>query len=100
MSAAPDRGDRVRQYEQSHRHPMNRACHVVGIPMITVSVVLALVSLPVEQLRPLAIVLFVAGWALQFIGHAFEGKPPEFLKDWRFLFTGLHWWALKVSGRV
>jgi hypothetical protein len=21
---------------------------------------------------------------LQFIGHYFEGKPPEFIKDWRF----------------
>ena len=22
--------------------------------------------------------MFVVGWVFQFIGHAFEGKPPEF----------------------
>jgi hypothetical protein len=33
-------------------------------------------------------------------GHAFEGKPPEFLHDWRFLFVGLRWWVAKIRGRV
>ena len=42
----------------------------------------------------------VLGWALQFVGHAFEGKPPEFFKDWRFLFVGFRWWLLKITGRV
>ena len=44
--------------------------------------------------------LFIAGWVLQFIGHAFEGKAPEFFKDWRFLFVGLRWWLAKVTGRA
>jgi hypothetical protein len=35
-----------------------------------------------------------------FVGHAFEGKPPEFFRDWRFLFVGLRWWAAKVRGRA
>ena len=52
------------------------------------------------RLLPVAIGLFVAGWVLQFIGHAFEGKPPEFFKDWRFLFVGLRWWFAKLSGRA
>ncbi len=30
----------------------------------------------------------------------FEGKPPEFLKDWRFLFVGLRWWIAKLRGRA
>jgi len=38
--------------------------------------------------------------AVQFIGHAFEGKPPEFLKDWRFLFVGLRRWFAKIRGRA
>jgi uncharacterized membrane protein YGL010W len=46
------------------------------------------------------VVLFVVGWAFQFIGHGFEGKPPEFLRDWRFLFVGLRWWYAKIRGRV
>ena len=44
--------------------------------------------------------LFVIGCALQFLGHAIEGKPPEFLKDWRFLLVGSRWWAAKVRGWV
>ena len=44
--------------------------------------------------------LFVLGWVFQFIGHAFEGKPPEFLKDWRFLFVGLSWWFAKLAGKA
>jgi uncharacterized membrane protein YGL010W len=43
--------------------------------------------------------LFFLGWLFQFLGHAFEGKPPEFFKDWRFLFVGLQWW-LKTVGRL
>ena len=46
------------------------------------------------------VVLFVVGWALQFIGHAIEGKPPEFLKDWRFLLVGSRWWLAKMRGRL
>jgi uncharacterized membrane protein YGL010W len=44
--------------------------------------------------------VFVVGWALQFAGHAIEGKPPEFLKDWRFLLVGTQWWAAKMRGKV
>jgi len=31
---------------------------------------------------------FVAGWALQFIGHAFEGRKPAFLDDLASLLIG------------
>lgn len=91
--------DWIARYEQSHRHPVNRLCHLVGIPMIVLSLLLALVALFVGGLWPLVIVLFVAGWAFQFIGHAFERKPPEFFSDWRFLLVGLRWWGYKIMGR-
>src|SRR3954470_928907 len=32
--------------------------------------------------------LFVGGWALQFLGHFFEGKKPAFLDDLRGLLDG------------
>jgi uncharacterized membrane protein YGL010W len=48
----------------------------------------------------LAVGLFVVGWVFQFVGHAFEGKPPEFLQDWRFLFVGLRWWFAKMAGKA
>ena len=47
-----------------------------------------------------ALALFVVGWTLQFVGHYIEGKPPEFLHDWRFLLVGLRWWLAKIRGRA
>ena len=70
-----------------------------GIPMIALSVILALVLFFVPEFWPVPVTLFVVGWALQFIGHAFEGKPPEFFKDWRFLFVGLRWWFLMLRDK-
>ncbi|MBO0155243.1 DUF962 domain-containing protein, partial [Vibrio parahaemolyticus] len=52
----------------------------------------------VPGLWKISLGLFIVGWALQFIGHYFEGKPPEFFKDWRVLLVGLRWWLKKVIG--
>ena len=90
----------ISQYAESHQNPVNRFCHTVGIPMIAVSIPLFLASFVVAGLWKLALALFVIGWVFQFIGHAFEGKPPEFFKDWRFLFVGLRWWFAKLRGKA
>jgi uncharacterized membrane protein YGL010W len=97
--------DWIAEYSQSHQHPLNRACHTVGIPMIAVSILFAIagvfVAPPIStRLWILAASLFVAGWIFQFIGHAFEHKPPEFLRDPRFLLVGLRWWFAKLRGRA
>jgi uncharacterized membrane protein YGL010W len=88
----------VSEYAKSHTHPINRTCHTFGIPMIAVS--LPLIPLAFFGMWWAPVSLFVGGWTLQFIGHAYEGKPPEFLKDWRFLLVGLRWWFAKVAGRA
>ena len=90
----------VAQYAQSHQNPINRATHTVGIPMIAASVPLLLAAPFAPAVRKPAAALFVGGWALQFVGHAFEGKPPEFFKDPRFLLVGLRWWAAKMRGEA
>ncbi len=90
----------IAQYAQSHQHPVNRFCHTIGIPMIALSVVLFVVAVFVRGVWPVALALFVIGWVFQFVGHYFERKPPEFLKDWRFLFVGLRWWFAKIRGRA
>jgi len=92
--------DWIAEYARSHQHPVNRACHTVGIPTVTLGILLLLLSLVVPGLWNAALGVFVAGWILQFAGHAAEGKPPEFFRDWRFLFVGLRWWAMKVRGRA
>ena len=87
----------VAQYGLSHQNATNRLLHTIGIPMIAVSLLVAIAGIAWPALWPMAAVLFVAGWVLQFVGHAVEGKPPEFFKDWRFLFVGLRWWLVKVG---
>jgi uncharacterized membrane protein YGL010W len=100
MAQQPLADDWVKRYERSHQHPVNRICHLFGIPMILVSLLLGIGSLAVGGLWQWALGLFIAGWVLQFVGHAVEGKAPEFFHDWRFLLVGLRWWLLKVTGRV
>jgi uncharacterized membrane protein YGL010W len=48
---------------------------------------------------PIAIGLFVAGWILQFVGHAYEGKKPAFLTNLVHLLIGPLWIALLLSDR-
>ena len=64
----------IAQYATSHQHPVNRACHTVGIPLIVLSI-----ALGVAGFWRTALGLFVLGWVFQFVGHAFEGKPPGVL---------------------
>jgi hypothetical protein len=90
----------IAQYSTSHQHPVNRLCHTFGIPMIAVSIPLGLAAYAGWPPWRIPAGLFGVGWVLQFVGHAFERKPPEFFKDWRFLFVGLRWWFAKVRGRA
>lgn len=104
----------IRQYAGSHQHPVNRFCHTVGIPMIVASLVLVAAAFIlgvasyafrhfaffVRPLAGLAVGLFILGWIFQFIGHAFEGKSPEFFHDWRFLMVGVRWWLAKMRGKA
>jgi uncharacterized membrane protein YGL010W len=90
----------IAQYASSHQHPVNRACHTFGIPLIVLSLALGGLSLVVSGLWIVALTLFVVGWILQFVGHAVEGKPPEFFHDWRFLLVGVRWWLAKMRGQA
>ena len=80
-------------YNRDHQNKVNRALHSVGIPMIVV-------SLPILPFNPLlGSSLFVVGWILQFIGHAFEGKAPSFFRDPTFLLIGPMWFLKKIRGK-
>jgi uncharacterized membrane protein YGL010W len=92
--------DWIGEYSQSHQHPVNRACHTVGIPLIAASLPLFAVAAMRREGWKLPTAMFTVGWAFQFIGHAFEGKPPEFFKDPRFLGVGLRWWFAKMRGKA
>lgn len=90
----------IAQYASSHQNRVNRFCHTVGIPLIALSLVVLIAGIFVNGLWKVALAMFVAGWVFQFIGHAFEGKEPEFFHDWRFLFVGLRWWFAKIRGKA
>jgi uncharacterized membrane protein YGL010W len=92
--------DWLAQYAESHQHPANRLCHTVGIPIVALSVALVPVLVFEPGIWSVVLGAFVVGWIFQFVGHAYEGKPPEFTKDWRFLFVGLRWWLAKMRGRL
>jgi uncharacterized membrane protein YGL010W len=77
--------DYMRAYANDHTHPVNRALHLVGIPLIVAS----LPVIPVSP--PVGLGMFAAGWALQFTGHVFEQKKPSFSRDLRFLAVGPVW---------
>ncbi len=90
----------IAKYERSHQHPVNRVCHTYGIPTILVSLAIFALGFLFHRLWWVAFALFVVGWMLQFVGHAFEGKPPELFQDWRFLFVGVRWWWAKINRRA
>ncbi len=88
----------IDEYAESHQNRINQLTHKFGIPMIALSILLIPACLFVTEMWRISLGLFVLGWILQFIGHYFEGKPPEFMKDYRFLFVGMRWWLKKVIG--
>jgi uncharacterized membrane protein YGL010W len=48
----------------------------------------------------ICLLLFVAAWIGQFIGHAIEGKRPSFFKDLQFLMIGPLWLLADVYRRL
>ena len=90
----------MEEYSLSHQNRINQITHSIGIPMIVISLAVAVFGLLMKLTVAIyiSVALFLIGWILQFIGHYFEGKPPEFLKDYRFLFVGVRWWFKKNLG--
>jgi uncharacterized membrane protein YGL010W len=84
-------------YKAKHQHPLNRLTHSFGIPMIVI-------SLPIFFLNwRWALTIFIAGWILQFVGHAIEGNQPAFFRNPVYLLVGPFWlvrraaYALKLA---
>ncbi|HVY04840.1 MAG TPA: Mpo1-like protein [Burkholderiales bacterium] len=96
----PQARDWIGEYTLSHQNPLNRFFHTVGIPLVAGSLPLFGLALWIEGFWVVPTAMFVAGWIFQFAGHFAEGKPPEFFRDWRFLFVGLRWWYAKVTGKA
>jgi uncharacterized membrane protein YGL010W len=64
----------------------------IAIGMLVVSGFMVLtLTVITEHLLIVAIVVFVAAWIGQFIGHKIEGKKPSFFEDIKFLLIGPAW---------
>jgi uncharacterized membrane protein YGL010W len=84
----------IEEYKAKHRHPLNRLTHSIGIPLIVVSLPLFLWD------WRWALALFVAGWALQFLGHFIEGNQPAFFRNPVYLLVGPAWLARRALSAV
>jgi uncharacterized membrane protein YGL010W len=84
----------IENYKAKHRHPLNRFCHSIGIPIIVI-------SLPLFFIKwQWALALFVAGWILQFVGHAIEGNQPAFFKNPVYLLVGPLWLVRRAAAAI
>lgn len=61
----------ISNWMERHRNPVSFWLHMLGIPMTVLAVVLVIID---WRCWLLATSLFVAGYALQFVGHAIEGN--------------------------
>lgn len=87
-------------YNETHSNPVNRALHVVGIPMILGGTA-GLLAFP--SYRPLWMAsagLFTGGWALNFVGHGiFEKNKPAFADDPLAFIAGPVWDLQQFTGK-
>jgi uncharacterized membrane protein YGL010W len=84
----------VENYKAKHRHPLNKLSHSVGIPLIVISLRLFLLS------WRWALGLFIAGWVLQFVGHAIEGNKPAFFGNPLYLLVGPLWLLRRLGAAL
>ena len=86
--------DLVDNYRSQHQHPINKLCHMIGVPMI-------MISWPLFFFRwRWALALFVTGWVLQFIGHAIEGNRPAFFSNPIYFFIAPWWFVQRIARSV
>lgn len=86
--------DFLANYKAKHQHPLNRLSHSIGIPMIVVSLPLFFFN------WRWALVLFIVGWILQFVGHAIEGNQPAFFKNPVYLLVGPLWLLRRAASVI
>ncbi len=80
-------------YDGAHHHPINRALHMVAIPV-------GFSSLVVIWFHPIIGGLLIpAAFALAWLGHRIEGNKPAFLSDPRHVFVAPLWIVRSIFRR-
>lgn len=64
----------LQEWMKRHQNPISFALHMVGIPMTVSALVPILLDSTSGMAWVYAALLFIGGYALQFLGHAIEGN--------------------------
>ncbi len=80
-------------YDSSHTHPVNRALHMVAIPLGFSSIFL------LPKRPKLALALIPTAFGIAWLGHLIEGNKPAFLSDPRQVFMAPAWMARRIFER-
>lgn len=79
-------------YDSSHTHPVNRALHMIAIPVGFSSVFFF-------RKRPkLALALIPSAFGLAWLGHLIEGNKPAFLSNPTHVLVAPVWMARRIFG--
>ncbi len=86
----------VEDWIERHRDPRSFALHLLGIPATILSVLLMpmYAMLLSATVFGLALVLFLGGFGLQFLGHALDGSEPGEIRGLRL------WWARRREAQA
>lgn len=77
-------------YDNAHTHPVNRALHMVAIPLGFSSVIVVWFHWIIGLL------LVPAALALAWVGHIIEGNKPAFLSNPAHVFVAPVWMARRI----
>ena len=81
-------------YDHAHNHPVNRALHMLAIPVGFSSLIV------VWWHWKIALLLVPAAFAMAWLGHLIEGNKPAFLSNPAHVFVAPLWLLRKLIRRA
>jgi uncharacterized membrane protein YGL010W len=88
-------------YEATHLHPVNRALHTAGIPLILGGAVGMIAFKPYRPFWAASAGSFTFGWVLNFIGHGvYEKNAPAFADDPLSFLAGPVWDLRRIQEKL
>jgi hypothetical protein len=80
-------------YDGEHNHPVNRALHLIAIPLGFSSAIVVWFHWII------ALLLIPTAFALAWLGHLIEGNKPAFLTNPAHVFVAPVWMAKRIFGK-
>ena len=80
-------------YDGAHNHPVNRALHLIAIPVGFSSIIVVWFH------WILGLLLIPTAFGLAWLGHLIEGNKPAFLSNPIHVFVAPLWMARRILGK-